>query len=389
MRVLVVDDSAFMRKVIREMIQTDDILEVIDTARDGVEAVEKAIKLKPDLITMDIEMPRKNGLDALREIMIQCKSDDPAVLMCSSLTVDGSVEALKALKIGAADFIAKDPQVVGKHDPDFQRNLLAKLRAIGSHRRRMRSPATNGSITASARSRSQSRSIPIDTEQNIPNGLWTSFDDWEMPSKIDVIVVGSSTGGPPVLEKIFSNLPATLPVPIIVAQHMPELFTKSLASRLDSHCSCGSMLADHGTTMTHPRIYIAQGGHHIKPTLVAGKKLVARSVDEFPGAIYKPSVDLLFSTAAKLFGSGVLAIQLTGMGEDGGDGARMIKAAGGQVIAQSERTCVVYGMPKAVVDNGSACAVMSPEDIQKVLLRICNSTQSGGENGVLEARKSA
>jgi len=356
-----------MRKVIKEMIQSDDILEVVGTARDGVEGVAKAIELEPDLITMDIEMPRKNGIDALREIMIKCRDNDPAVLMCSSLTVDGSVEALKALKIGAVDFIAKDPQVVGKHDPEFQRTLLAKLRAIGGHRRRVRRGKNN---------------TPLPIEHHVvetPDGVCTSFDDWEMPENLEAIVVGSSTGGPPVLEKIFSNLPATLPVPIIVAQHMPKLFTKSLAHRLDNHCSCGTVLAEHGTCLNTPKIYIAEGGQHLKPTRVAGKKLIARGLEDLKGAMYKPSVNLLFSTAATLFGPNVLAIQLTGMGEDGAIGAKKIHDAGGHVIAQDEHSCVVYGMPRAVVENGAVDAVMSPADIQKVLQRVCSTAQTGGE----------
>jgi len=368
-KVLIVDDSAFMRKVIKEMIQSDDTLQVVGTARDGVEAVEKAIQLKPDLITMDIEMPRMNGIDALREILIKCKGDDPAILMCSSLTIDGSSEALKALKIGAADFIAKDPQVVGQHDTDFQRHLLAKLRAIGGHRRRLRNPVTTSGRKSMSIDRSAAKTL---------DGMCTSFEQWEMPSNIDAIVIGSSTGGPPILEKIFSNLPATLPVPIIVAQHMPELFTRSLVKRLDNHCACGASIAEHGTSMTAPQIYIALGGKHLKPTLVAGKKLIARSLDELEGALYKPSVNLLFSSAAKLFGDRVLAIQLTGMGEDGAIGARDIRDKGGHVIAQNEQSCVVYGMPRAVVDNGSANAVLSPIDIQKVLQRVCETAQSGG-----------
>ena len=369
MKVLIVDDSAFMRKVIKEMIQSDDTLEVVGTARDGVEAIEKAIELKPDLITMDIEMPRKNGIDALREILIKCKGEDPAILMCSSLTIDGSTEALKALKIGAADFIAKDPQVVGQHDPEFQRHLLAKLRAIGGHRRRLRSPVTKSGRKPMA--------IEHHTAKT-PDGVCTSFEAWEMPSNIDAIVIGSSTGGPPVLEKIFSNLPATIPVPIIVAQHMPELFTRSLVQRLDNHCSCGASIAEHGTSMNSPRIYIAVGGKHLKPTLVAGKKLIARSIDEIDGALYKPSVDLLFSIAAELFGDRVLAIQLTGMGEDGAVGAKKIRDKGGHVIAQDEQSCVVYGMPRAVVENGAANTVLSPIDIQKVLQKVCEAAHSSG-----------
>jgi two-component system, chemotaxis family, protein-glutamate methylesterase/glutaminase len=379
-RVLVVDDSAFMRKVIGDMIKSDPALEVVGIARDGAEGVEKAKQLKPDLITLDIEMPRLNGIDALKQILKDAKTNPPAVLMCSSLTVDGSTEALKAMQLGASDFIAKDPQVVGRHDQQFQSHLLNKLKAIGSHRRKL---LRNTSNTEHKTDSVSHHSSPLASD------VCTSFDNWTLPEGIEIIVIGSSTGGPPVLEKLFHNLPATLPVPIIVAQHMPELFTRSLAKRIDSNCKCGAVLADHGTAMVDPMIYIAQGGKHIKPTLVAGKKLIARTMDTYAKAIYKPSVDLLFSCAAEFFGSGVLAIQLTGMGEDGALGAQKIREAGGHVIAQDEQSCVVFGMPRAVIENGSANTVLCPVDLKRVLNRVCDTTQSGGENHPPVHRKSA
>ncbi len=383
MRVLIVDDSAFMRKVIKEMILSEGTIEVVGTARDGIEGVAKAIELKPDLITMDIEMPRMNGIDALCEIMDKCKDRTPAVLMCSSLTIDGSVEALKAMSMGASDFIAKDPQVVGQNDPDFKRQLLAKIRAIGGERRRR----INGTPAIAIATEPTQKTAPA--QSTSPSGICTSFEDWTMPDNIDVVVIGSSTGGPPILEKIFSGLPSTLSVPIIVAQHMPELFTRSLAQRIDTHTACRAQLAEHGTCLTIPRIYIAQGGKHIKPTRVAGKKIISRLIDEVDDALYKPSVDLLFSKIAELFGPRVLAIQLTGMGEDGAIGAKKIHDQGGYVIAQNEASCVVYGMPRAVVDNGSAQAIMSPEDIQKVLHCVSKPTSLGGTQEHQSGRMSA
>ncbi|MBO6514445.1 MAG: hypothetical protein JJ974_10815 [Phycisphaerales bacterium] len=299
--------------------------------------------------------------------------------MCSSLTIDGSTEALKAMQLGASDFIAKDPNVVGKHDPEFQSHLLSKIHAIGGHRRRLNAP--NRAKTTSSVNRSK------DTLQ-INSNLCTSFADWIMPSNVDIVVVGSSTGGPPMLEKIFTALPASIPVPIVVAQHIPELFTKSLTQRLNRQCACGAKLADHGTSMSEPGIYIAIGGKHIKPIKVAGDKLIARTLDNLEGAMYKPSVDLLFQTAAELYGSRVLAIQLTGMGEDGAEGAKAIKQMGGHVIAQNEETCVVYGMPRAVVENGSADAVLSPQDINQVLRKLF-TTGSDGESEQPAIKKSA
>lgn len=362
MRVLIVDDSAFMRKVIKEMLQSDDSIEVVGVARDGVEGVAKALELKPDVVTMDIEMPRQNGIDALREIMTRSKGNAPAILMCSSLTVEGSTEALKALRIGASDFIAKNPSTVGKHDPEFHSQLLTKIHAIGGHRRRVKGNRTTRTQTASGGSGTPAHESA--------ESLCTSAADWVQPSEIDAVVIGSSTGGPPVLEQILSDLPASIPVPILIAQHIPELFTKSLTQRLDRQCACGAKLAEHGTGLSDPGIYIAIGGKHMKPTKVAGNKLIARTLDSYEDAHYKPSVDLLFSSAASIFGSKVLAIQLTGMGEDGANGALAIKKAGGKVIAQSEDSCVVYGMPRAVVENGAADALMSPADINTVLRKL-------------------
>jgi len=350
-RVLVVDDSAFMRKIISEIISSDPYFEVLATARDGEDGVAKALALKPDLITLDIEMPKMDGLSALREIKAKCHDFKPAVLMCSSLTVAGSHEAFKAMRIGAADVIGKDPGTVGKKDAGFKEELLAKLHAIGGHRKDIKH-AVATTKSESTVSISQDPGAEIDF------------------SRIQAVAVGSSTGGPPVLEEIFSKLSATLRVPVIVAQHMPELFTKSLASRLDQHCACGAKMATHGTILSDPGIYIAQGGAHIKPTRIAGGKLVARLVESVPGAIYRPSVDLLFSTMAELFGEKLLAIQLTGMGADGAEGAGQVKARGGQIIAQSAASCVVYGMPKAVVDLNLADRVLAPKDIRDLITKL-------------------
>lgn len=190
------------------------------------------------------------------------------------------------------------------------------------------------------------------------------------------MVVGSSTGGPPVLEEIFSKIPASLRVPIVVAQHMPELFTKSLANRLDQLCQCSVKLASHGTVVSEPGIYIAQGGSHIKPTSTARNKVVARLVDSVPGAIYRPSVDLLFSSMSDIYGEHLLAIQLTGMGCDGAKGAQAIADKGGQILTQSASTCVVYGMPKAVVEKKLADSVLTPSEIRDLLPKLGGSSAS-------------
>ena len=364
MRVLVVDDSAFMRKIISEMIDQEDGFEVVATARDGEDGVKKAVELKPDIITLDIEMPKKDGLTALREIKARCHSFKPAVLMCSSLTVAGSQETLKALRIGASDFIAKDPAVVGKHDAGFNAELINKLKALRGHRVDFtHSPASSTSSKKASDATSDPEKV-IDL------------------SRVRAVVVGSSTGGPPALEEVFSRLPASLKVPIVVAQHMPEVFTKSLAVRLDQQCACSSQLAMQGTIISDPGVYIAQGGAHIEPRRIAGSKIVAKIIETLPGAIYRPSVDHLFSTASEIYGDSLLAIELTGMGADGAIGAGDVKRRGGQVIAQSGETCVVFGMPKAVIDAGHADAICAPENIRDLLSKLGhqNSTPTLGRN---------
>ncbi len=348
MRVLVIDDSAFMRKVISEMINAERGFEVIATARDGEDGVKKALELKPDIITLDIEMPRKDGLSALREIKVKCHDFNPMVLMCSSLTVAGSNETFKALRIGAADFIAKDPSLVGQHDAGFRAELIAKLNAFSTHRTSTK-PTSSKAQSAPAEQETESSSAEIDLD------------------RVKAIVVGSSTGGPPVLEEIFSAIPRDLRVPIIVAQHMPALFTRSLATRLDQHCACSAMIAEQGSILSNPGIHIALGGTHTRPLRVAGGKVVARQIDSIEGAAYRPSVDELFSASAEIWGEHLLAIQLTGMGADGAKGAKKIKGSGGQVIAQLGSTCVVNGMPKAVIDAGASHAVMHPKDIRLLL----------------------
>ncbi len=344
-----------MRKIITEMISSDPDFEVVAAARDGEDGVAKALEYKPDLITMDIEMPKMDGLSALREIKVKCRAFNPAVLMCSSLTVAGSHEAFKAMRIGAADVIGKDPNTVGKKDAGFKEELLSKLHAIGGHRKQIKQVASP-----------EKKSVAAPVSHN---------PDKEIDfSRVKAVVVGSSTGGPPVLEEIFSKLSANLRVPIIVAQHMPELFTKSLAERLDQHSNCSATLATQGTIVSTPGIYIAQGGSHIKLTRVAGGKLVTRLTESAPGAIYRPSVDLLFEVASELFGDRLLAIQLTGMGADGAKGAKIIKDNGGQIIAQSAQSCVVYGMPRAVIEQNLADQVLEPKGIRDLLTKL-NASQ--------------
>lgn len=380
MRVLIVDDSAFMRKIISQMIDSTPGLEVVGVARNGREGVEMTQKLLPDLVTLDIEMPELDGLGALRQIRMKCRAQAPGILMCSSLTTEGSNEALKALRLGAADVIAKDPSSVGKQDQSFKDELIGKLKVIGSERQRTRrgaGPAEAGAPEGHPPARPPT---PIRA---------AGFEELRL-GDIDAVVVGSSTGGPPVLEDIFVQLPADLRVPVFVAQHMPAVFTRSLAGRLGQHCACPVSLVSQETEITAPGVYIAEGGRHMHLENRRGRTTATMSAEPAK-AVFRPSVSVLFETAARAFGGRVLALQLTGMGDDGLAGARILRAAGGRLIAQHESTCVVYGMPRAVVEAGEADAVMTPAQIGGLLRRLGQSpsASSGGEPGQSCARRSA
>lgn len=351
-----------MRKIISEMIAREPGFEVVAIARDGEDGVNKAIEHRPDLITLDIEMPKKDGLQALREIRVKCRDFRPAVLMCSSLTVAGSHETLKALRLGAADFIAKDPAVVGSQDAGFQHELIAKLRALGEHRESIAQPPTADGDTPKAPQQPANWHELIDTD------------------RVTAVAVGSSTGGPPALEEIFARVPRDLRVPIIVAQHMPSVFTRSLAARLDQQCACKVQHAVNGTVLGEPGIFICEGGVHTRPTRVAGGKFIARQSETLAGAVYRPSVDHLFEHAAETWGDGLLAIELTGMGADGAKGAQIVRTRGGQVIAQSGETCVVFGMPKAVIEAGAADAILPPPAIGEIIASL-RAESAQGDNG--------
>ncbi len=354
-RVLIVDDSAFMRKVLGRMIEGADGLELVGTARDGQDAVEAIDRLRPDVVTMDIEMPRVSGMEALKRIREKDKRS-PAVLMCSSLTVQGSHAALDALRLGAADIIAKDPSVVGRGDAAFGEEFVSKVRAIAPRSLRSTAPRSRGSGPAFD---AVHKSLTAAAEKASKLPKPTSLRETD---RFEVLVIGSSTGGPPVLERVISGLPEGFGLPVLVAQHMPELFTRSLAQRLDQSSRVHVRIAEDGLPLEPGTVTIGLGGQHI---VVAGRPGAARVglTGEPASALYKPDVDELFASASTLFGRAVLGVVFTGMGDDGSTGAVQIRRAGGAVVAQDEASCVVWGMPRAVVEKEAAEAVGSPDEI--------------------------
>jgi two-component system, chemotaxis family, protein-glutamate methylesterase/glutaminase len=363
-RVLVVDDSSFMRKAISEMIASDPALTVVGTAKNGQEAIDLAKSLSPDVVTLDIEMPVMSGLDALRRIRRECRRPasepgggmPPAVLMCSSLTTDGSHESLQSMRYGAADVIAKDASTYSANIKQMREELIEKIKAIVQ--------------TARAKSEMLRRPQPGAT-------ALTAGGDDAAPSllghKFELIVLGSSTGGPPVLETIFGQLPASLPCPLVVAQHMPLMFTRSMSQRLDSQSPVSVVHGEDAMPLLPGTAYIIPGGSHGRIRRSPAGRLQLEVASEPASALYKPSVNELFASAAKTTGKRTLGIMLTGMGDDGRLGSRDMKAAGSLILAQNAETCVVYGMPKAVIDEKLATP-LTP-------LQICRSLKTLAPGG--------
>ena len=354
-KVVVVDDSAFMRKALSTMLSKDPEIEVVATARDGEEGLEMIRRHQPDVVTMDIEMPRMDGLTALRHVMMEMPRP---VLMVSSLTTEGAEATLKAMELGAVDFIPKQLSKVSLDIVKIEDDLRAKVKMIA--RRRM-SHLGRSSLTARPR----------------PAGTASGAATSERPSRPsarpggaqtrDLVAIGVSTGGPPAVQKVLSVLPQDFPAGILIAQHMPAAFTGPFAKRLDSVCRISVKEAEDGERLQHGVAYVAPGGKHLRIDQKVSR-IDIRVVEEPREALYKPSATVLFDSVAGGVGRRGLGVVLTGMGSDGLDGMRVLKAKGGRALAQSDSTCVVYGMPKAIVDAGLADEIVDIDDMGEAIL---------------------
>ena len=355
-RVLVVDDSAFMRKAISMMLEEDADVQVVDTARDGLEAIDKVKRLRPDLVTMDIEMPRMDGITALKRIM----AEHPVpVMMISSLTQEGAQATVEALQVGAVDFIPKQMSYVSLEITKIKADLIAKVKSIARSRSRMfrRTPSALGDrpsagiAPAPAIARPASAAGPPLRHQ-----------------AAGLLAIGVSTGGPFALQKVIPALPKDFPLPVVIVQHMPPHFTRSLADRLDTLSALRVAEAAPGMPVEPGTVLIAPGGRHLvfRPSKPG---VIVATPEEPSNLLHRPSVDVMFQSACRAYGGKVLALMMTGMGKDGLEGAREIKQQGGKVVAQSEETCVVYGMPKVVVEAGLADAVLPLEDLAGALTK--------------------
>ncbi|WP_126453819.1 protein-glutamate methylesterase/protein-glutamine glutaminase [Sulfuriflexus mobilis] len=337
-RVLVVDDSSFFRRRVTEMLSSDPRIEVIGTAADGAEAVKQAEALKPDVITMDIEMPVMDGITAVRRIMQ--KMPIP-ILMFSSLTTDGAKATLDALDAGAADFLPKKFEDISNDRDEARRILCARVRLIGA--KGLAKPAA----TAAAATPIKAAAAPARRPQR---------------GNYDLVAIGTSTGGPVALQDVLTKLPGNFPKPIILIQHMPGSFTPAFAQRLDGLCQIQVKEAADGDQLKPGLALLAPGGMQMLLESRGGA-VVVRIKEAEASQTYKPSVDLSFSSAAKVFPGKVLSIILTGMGADGREGARELKQGGSKLWSQDEASCVVYGMPAAVAEAGLSDYVLPLNEI--------------------------
>lgn len=353
-RVLVVDDSSFFRRRVSEILGQDPLLEVVDTAANGKEAIDKVKLLRPDVITMDIEMPVMDGITAVREIM---KAMPTPVLMFSSLTHDGARATLEALDAGAMDFLPKRFEDIARSKEEAISQLQQRVRAIARRRLRAVAPRPAAApVSMSARPAAPAAPARFNREPAAPVAASVG-ERRALPRRsgksYQLLAIGTSTGGPVALQAVLTKLPATFPHPIVLVQHMPGTFTTAFAARLDGLCQIRVKEAQDGDVLRPGHAYLAPGGRQM---IFEGRPGAARLriLDGNDKVNYKPCVDITFASAAKVYGGKVLAVVLTGMGADGRDGARLLKEQGGSIWAQDEETCVVYGMPQAVAKAGIA-----------------------------------
>ena len=360
-RIVIVDDSAVMRSLLRSVVAADASLEVVGTAADGKAGLQLIEILRPDLVLLDVEMPVMDGLATLREL--RRRRYMMPVIMCSSLTQRGARVTIEALACGASDYVAKP---AGQSDRETARrmlahDLIAKVRALTNCVQVEQWPEFLGAP-------------PLSPDLPVAQALKPQA----FSSPPSVIVIGVSTGGPAALESLLSALPGDLPSalpPVLIVQHMPEVFTGLLAERLNSRCRLSVREAAEGLPVQAGTIYVARGNWHLEVASGAQPKL--HLTQNPPENHCRPSADVLFRSAAQVYGAGVLAVVLTGMGYDGVHGCRAVREGGGSVLAQDQATSTVWGMPGAVVGAGLANMVLPLDAMAPEIVRIARSSIAG------------
>jgi len=344
-RVLVVDDSALMRKLIPQMLAADESIEVVGTAMDGTFCLKKIEELKPNVVTLDLEMPGMNGIDTLKEIM---RRQPVPVIVFSSHSTEGASVTMKALGLGAFDFVTK-PKDASAHMAETAKELIAKVKAAAECKLKPRIPA----------------GIPPKPQKvTVAAGA---------PTKI--VAIGVSTGGPQALEYLLSALPGDFPGSIVVVQHMPDGFTDMFARRLDELSALRVKEAQSGDMLQPGRVLICPGSRHMKVKRLPLGDIIVLSDDARVNG-HRPSVDVLMHSVAEEFRSNAVGVLMTGMGDDGAEGLGAVKKEGGMTIAQSEDSCVVFGMPKAAIERGYAVRVVGLDVMAATLQALCGRTGS-------------
>ena len=347
-RVLIVDDSSFMRMAIRSVLSHDPDIEIVGTAVDGEDGVACAARLKPDVITMDVEMPRMDGISAVRKIMATAPT---RIIMVSTLTCEGATASFDALEAGAVDYVPKNIKDSAGSQDQFKKELLQKVKDA-AHSRIMRRAAPVTPPTVSA----QPKRAPAAPR---------------VSRRVDYIGIGASTGGPVAVQQVLSQLPANFQKPVMVVIHMPKAFTGPYAERLNGKCKVPVKEAADGDLLLPGRILVAPGGEHT--TLVKeARGIVVRTAptSSYPRNVYVPAVDLMFSSLADAANGSVLGVVLTGMGNDGMKGMMHLKSRGGYSIIQDEMTSTVFGMPRACIEAGIADTVLPLGEIGATIGKI-------------------
>lgn len=338
-RVVIVDDSALMRQLLSSCLSADPEIEVVGTAADPIEARDMIKALNPDVITLDVEMPRMDGVTFLRKIMTLRPMP---VVMISTLTQAGAEVTLEALEIGAIDFIAKPTKDIGTVMTELAGELQAKVK-------------TAARVRVRARQFEQKPPKPKPVIGNL--------------SSKKIVTIGASTGGVEALKAVLIHLPANCP-PILITQHMPERFTASFARRLNNECAMTVTEACHGDAVEPGHVYIAPGARHLELAKSSGK-FVCRLTDDPPVSGHRPSVDVLFRSAAKIAGPDIVGVILTGMGKDGSEGMVQLRQAGATTIGQDEASSLIYGMPRVAFERGAVQRQYPLHDIADAILDAC------------------
>lgn len=365
-KVLIVDDSALVRRMLSEMLGSDSQIEVVGTAEDPFDAREKIKQLNPDVITLDIEMPKMDGVTFLRNLM---RLHPLPVVMVSSLTEKGADVTLAALELGAIDFVTKPKVNVGGSLNDYRQEIVEKIKMaakvpMSRVERKTLSAASPKPMVASVKP-SATAAIPAKLSAD---AILSHNAVAKEKSRQRIIAIGASTGGTEAIREVLTALPETMP-PIVITQHIPAAFSAPFAKRMDSMAALSVHEAEDGQLILPGHVYIAPGSHHLLIESIGGK-LICRLHDGPPVNRHKPSVDVMFRSVAQVCGSNAVGVLLTGMGDDGARGLKELQQASAKTIAQDEKTSVVWGMPGEAIKLGAADLVLPLSDVASKLLAL-------------------